>query len=188
MAEESSQVKTPETPPTSSGSAAPTGPLRGNKVVLIIVIVVVVLAVLSFVGWYFAKRAISKVTGVTGNAYSYTSGTDTISAGESTVWPKDIPSTIPKFDKGTIKGSAYIDKTWTITIEGVTAADLEAYKQTLKSGGWTISGEADVSGIKTFIAENSAGQQVSFSLTEGDKAAIIGIVTEKTGGGTATPD
>lgn len=169
MAQQTIQPSADPNPSSGSGS---------SKVAIIIIVVVVVLILIGVAGWYVARRTIGKVTGITGSSYQYSSGSDTISAGESVSWPTEIPSYVPKFESGTIKGTAHIDATWTVTFTYVSSDEVNAYKQTLKDNGWKISAELDNTDLISYNAENSAGEKIICVYTKSEKSAIFSFSTE----------
>ncbi|MBN1939150.1 MAG: hypothetical protein JW843_06165 [Candidatus Aminicenantes bacterium] len=72
-------------------------------------------------------------------------GTITLGGG---VWPADIPEEISRFRPGSIRGTSNSEtpmgKSWIIVIDGVEAADVDAYIEELKNDGWTQAIASDL--------------------------------------------
>lgn len=160
---------------------------NGSNVVVIIIVIVVVLGVLAIGGWYmFTKFVVNKVkdvvvTETNPNQYDFKAGDTEVSVAEdgATVsWPKDLPTSIPKFNYGKISGAAKIDNTWTITISDVSETDFTNYKNTLTANNWSIDSTLDFAEIKGYTAKNGQGATVNINYTPNDKSLLFSVSLE----------
>lgn len=94
------------------------------------------------------ERMIEKATGgkvdvdLRGQSMKMTTEEGTVSWGEASEWPGDIPGDVPRFTEGKVTGvirsHAAETKNWSLVLGGVEEGALTRYAETLKADGWEI--------------------------------------------------
>lgn len=173
MAEEQKEeTPTQPTQPVQQSSGG-----SGKTVWIIVIVVLVVVIAIGGLGYYFVKKAVKKVADVGVSTGTFSSGSTEVSTGENQTWPSDLPSDVPQFSAGAIKGTSKIDNVTTIMISGVTEANFTDYKKSLTDKGWTLASETNVEGINTYEMTKS-GYKLDVMYTAGDQSALISVTKE----------
>lgn len=160
-------------------------PKKGTNWLLIIIIILLVVIVIPTAGCMIAGKYVLdkakdtvKINDSNGTA-TYSDGNSSVSVsgedGKNVTWPTDIPTNIPKFTAGDIKGTFVSEGVWSLSIENVKASDVENYKNILISKGFTVEGEVNVVGVISYTAKNSDGYQVTPMFSESESSLILGI-------------
>lgn len=183
-------VEDNKTQPVATGGNKPK-----SKTGLIITIVVVVVVLLGVGGYYLSRyithRASEKIIGgiigtgsgsdvdISDKGVSVSNSEGTFSAGETTKWPSDMPSSVPQFKYGKITMAASTNtdgKGWSVTLGEVEPGSLEKYANDLSSAGWTkgdvIGSGADMS-IITYTKDNYQVQAIYDASSKGVSIAVI---------------
>lgn len=105
---------------------------------------------------------------------TYTVGDITITKGESTPWPADIPSFVPKFATAQITSTAFSNGTWSVNYDGITKEAFLLYRENLIEGGWQTDAVSETGGDFSFNALKN-GYAVTPILTLEDNSLIICI-------------
>lgn len=152
----------PATKVAPAAAAATTA--KVPKVVVIVLAVIVGLFILGFLvtagASYFLGRQILSGFGITNvipglnGSKTVTMGTggDQITVSDTQQWPPTMPAAVPKFSGGRIVGTTRIAETWSVSIEGVSKAQVDAYRANLVSKGWTVGDEVNFNTTESWTA------------------------------------
>jgi len=214
MAEEEKNPSTTESETVDSDSKTPDKPTEkvsedvkpksGNKTLVIVLVIVGVLIVISGISYYAFSKYISNklsegiaediLSTATGGAVDYdsNSGNVTIKSdegtyqyGETTEWPSDMPSVVPKFTYGNISYSSKYDTDgntgWSIAFTDVDSDAADAYRSDLTAKGWTGEDSVSVDSLQTFTMENGQWEIYVMVDNSSNEASItVSQVTETT--------
>lgn len=194
--EEEEKKETNPSPSTSTGTTA--APAKtGSKAWIWIAVVVVVVVVLAFVGYYLSRKAseyaaetlLESAAGgevdvsTSGDTTTVTTADGTSSVSESTQWPSDMPSIVPKFTYGTIESSAKTTISgltgWTVNLKSVTDGAADKYKTDLTNAGWTEDTSMSSEGSE-LIMMTKDGYSITVGIETSDKTASLVVSQEAT--------
>ena len=184
MTEEKKVEKTEEVKTESPAPTTQVPKKKSNTVLIIILVLVGLFVVLPAIGIgafsFFVGSKIKNATTDLNNGkinIKTSEGTVSLNTNENQTWPATVPSTVPKFTAGKIANSTRLGDVWSVTVTGVTAADLTAYRAKLAAAGWTLDEEANLGGIVSLGAKKD-NYQVTAVLTTEEKSMILGITKE----------
>ncbi len=184
---------------TTSAPAQASAPEKkpgGDKTLKVVVIVIVILAVVGVAGYfgvkYLLQRAGEKVvegvieSNIDGDVdYDYDDDgvsleteEGTTSVGSKAEWPSDMPSSVPKYNEGSISYSSTTIEGWNLMFEDIKSVSLTSYKSELEDSGWTIvSTSSSTQSGESIQAENDTYDLYIMAIDEGKSATLT--VTEK---------
>jgi len=185
MADENQQL-TPVDQKASKGGG------KGKTVTVIIIVIVVI--VLLGVGGYFLRNYFVEKTAeviletgvdadvdVDGDTTTFSNESGTTEIEQSSTWPSDIPSSIPKYSDGKIVSSmTNTDKTmgmsWTVNIEGTSKSAFTEYLSDLASAGYAPTSNTDMG--DAVIANHENDTHSILASYNGEDSAVSLIISE----------
>lgn len=88
-------------------------------------------------------------------------------------WPKDsLPESVPEFKGITVLGKIGTDSSVTISAEGFTAENAQAYIAAMESAGWEIKMNVDTEGDHMITSEKG-NEMLSFSWSEEEGSGVV---------------
>jgi len=169
-------------------------PQGKSKAWLIIIIILVVLIILGIGGYFLTRYFVNKAAGkiassVTGGqvdinsgstSFSMSDSSGTVTAGETTKWPSDMPSTVPQFKYGKIKMAVKSNtggtNGWSVTYENVESDGLTKYKTDLTNAGWTVEETAEA-GVVSLVTAKKDNLSLNAIYDPSSKGVSITVTT-----------
>ena len=194
MEEEKKVVSDKSTESTSTTSVPAKS---GSKAWIWIVVVVVVIAILGIAGYYLSLRASEYAAetllegaaggevdvSTSGDTTTVTTAEGTSSVSESTQWPSDMPSFVPKFTYGTVESSAKTTISgltgWTVNLKSVTDGAVAKYKADLTTAGWTEDTSMSSEGSELIMMTRD-DYSITVGVETSDKTASLVVSQEAT--------
>ena len=176
--------------PATTSTPAEQPKSKAGLVIVIILVIIVVLGVGGyFISRYIARKASEKLTegiiksttgedvNVDANGSKISTSDGTIAAGESAVWPKDMPSSVPEFKYGKIILAVKSENSggWSVTYSDVAADALDKYSADLIKAGWAKDDTAEL-GFASAAAFNKDNYQIQTIYDPSSKGMSITVL------------
>lgn len=175
--------KVEEAPKATATTAAPVAKKK-TPVGLIIAIVVIVLVVLSALGigafTLFVGKKVNDAFN-DGEASVNLGGEDvSLNVNEGQKWPDTMPSSVPKFTKGTIVSSGKFGEAWTVAFSGVTKADVTAYRATMAAAGWEMTDSIEYEGALSYTGtKNNYSVMLTYTSDDGEDSFLLTVTANQ---------
>ena len=176
--------------PAPVDQEAPKGGGKG-KTVTVIIIVIVVIVLLGVGGYflrnYFAEETAEKIlesgTGVDveidGDTTTLSDEDGTLEHTETSTWPSDAPSDIPKYTDGKIESVVTntdneLGTAWYVTVEGTDDIAVGKYSEDLISAGYASSSSTSADDF-LMVSHDNGTNSITLSFTPSDETLVIMI-------------
>jgi len=184
-------IKKPVVTEKNAETVAPATEKTKTKIPKTLVIVLAVIGglvllgfILSFAGSMFVGSQILKNVGLDtstdGKTVTIGSGDEKVTVSDTQKWPDTVPASVPELTAGKITSAARFGETWSITATDVTVADYTAYVSALKSNGYTMDEDFEMTSLRTSAGvKNGYRVSVTYTEDEDDRSMLIGVTKEE---------